>query len=111
VVVARCCRELNLQGCIAVIPTNKHREALVATVMMVHPAPALAVVSIAPFMYLWLMIVLKCGSCSDVLFLLRGMGIKAQNPTWSMLHASLQDWAIRFLFLICSNGFLERQEG
>jgi hypothetical protein len=66
--------------CNAVIPTNKHREVLVAMVMMVHPAPALAVVSIAPFMYLWLMIVQKCGSCSDVVLLLRGMGIKARKP-------------------------------
>jgi hypothetical protein len=49
-------------------------------VMMVHPAPALAVVSIAPFMYLWLMIVQKCGSYSDVVLLLRGMGIKARKP-------------------------------
>jgi hypothetical protein len=49
-------------------------------VMMAHPAPALAVASIAPFMYLWLMIVQKCGSCSDVVLLLRGMGIKARKP-------------------------------
>jgi hypothetical protein len=80
VVVARCCHEPNLQGCIVVIPTNKHREASVAVVMMVHPASALAVVSIAPFMYLWLMIIQKCGSCSDVVLLLRGVGIKARKP-------------------------------